>query len=69
MKDFTEAQFRNGRPDIHAKESIKFCLDRIFEDAKHGINNEIVKGLDFEELIGTLLLAETEIKVLNGELS
>lgn len=58
MRDCTEQDLRESRPDVDGLECVRFCLKRLFEDNQHGIEDRVVGGLTFEELIGALLLAE-----------
>lgn len=67
MKDYTKEQLQEGRPDTTAVEGIDFCLERLYEDKKHIVLQEFVKGLCFEELIGALLLAKDRIYELEVE--
>ena len=65
MKDFTEAELTEGRP----KESLETCIDRclfqLFNDKNKVVQDDVVTGLTFEELIGTLLLTKDLIKEVN----
>lgn len=68
MRDCTEQSLREGRPDIDGLECVRFCLRRLFEDERLGIEDKVVDGLAFEELIGALLSAEDGLaleKVVN----
>lgn len=64
MKDFNREKYEEGRPQRRAIATISHCLDRLFEDNTHTYEDQIVDGLNFEELIGALLqgrdLAEKE---------
>lgn len=63
MKGYTEEQLRDGRPTIiDAKEGVKFCLEALFADDEHCIEEGINNRLTFEELIGALLLMEDKIR-------
>lgn len=57
MKDYTREELEEGRPGYSAYQTIGRCLDCLFTDKTHTINDEVVKGLTFEELIGALLQA------------
>lgn len=65
MKDCTQKELESSRPDISAQDALEFCLERLYLDKRHYITQEIVDGLDFEELIGTLLLAR-DVVIKNG---
>lgn len=58
MKDSTENELREERPEISAKEAVKFCLKQLFQDKEHTLEQEVALGLIYEEVIGALLLAE-----------
>lgn len=58
MKDISEDQWRAERPNgINAIDAIEYCLQAIFDDKKKRAKDIVVPGIDFETLIGTLLLA------------
>jgi hypothetical protein len=63
MKDCTKKALSATRPTKTAKETVSFCLSQLFKDKTHMIEDEIVKGLTFEELIGALLLAQDSLKI------
>lgn len=59
MKDVTEEQWRAERPQgVTADEAIEYCLQMLFENQRKKSQDQIVPGLTFETLIGTLLLAQ-----------
>lgn len=60
MIDFTKKQLLESRPAQSVDETIGFCLERLFEDHKHYMTDEICRGLTYEELIGALLQAQDE---------
>jgi hypothetical protein len=64
MKDYTEEQFRSSRPCDDALELVQFCLESLFMDKEHKLQDDITKRLTFEELIGALLKAEDELKLV-----
>ena len=64
MKDYAEATWREGRPDRTAKEAITFCLEQLFKDKQMSAGDTVAGVCTYEELIGTLLLAEDELKSL-----
>lgn len=57
MKDFRKADLEATRPDTSVDETIAYCLRRLYADKQHTVTQEVVHGLTFEELIGTLLQA------------
>ncbi|KKK59178.1 hypothetical protein LCGC14_3037000 [marine sediment metagenome] len=71
MKDFHKTVLEDSRPNKLVEETVSFCLERLYLDKKHRIEDEVVDGLTFEELIGCLLqvrdasegIASTEAKV------
>ena len=65
MKDFTQSELEDGRPIIPVIEGIEFCLNQLYADKTHTITDDIVERFTFEELIGVLLLARDELKILN----
>lgn len=59
MKDIPEEKWRAERPiGISANDAIEYCLTLLFEDKKRKAKDKIVSGIDFETIIGTLLLAQ-----------
>lgn len=58
MKDFTKEELTASHPSKEPKDSIDFCLGRLYEDETKNVCDEIVKDLTFEELIGALLQAK-----------
>ena len=60
MKDILEETLRSSRPKVGGKFAVQHCLHHLYKDNKHCLEEEIVKGLTFEELIGALLLAQDE---------
>jgi len=69
MKNITWKTVTKYRPDIEAIECIDFCLLRLKKDKKHEIGEEVVKDLTYEELLGALLSAKDEIKLLERRLN
>jgi len=62
MKDYTEKELRQGRPNKNPKDTIAFCLKCLFQDKNHKISDTITDRLTYEELIGALLQAEDVIR-------
>lgn len=66
MKDFTKETYMESRPQISTAETLDFCLRQIFADKTKVCSDEVVHGLTYEELIGTLLLARDAVFRLDG---
>ncbi len=64
MKYFSKSELETGRPLISAKTAINFCLNQLYADQTHSINNLVVDGLTYKELIGSLPRARDEIELL-----
>lgn len=62
MKDYPKDWLEDGRPDITPAKAINFCLDRLYEDDEHTLDDTVVEGLIFEEVIGALLLAKDSLE-------
>lgn len=41
---------------------IEYCLDRLADDRKNTMNQDVVRGLTFEDLITTLVSADVSIR-------
>lgn len=61
MKDCTKEELENSRPLISADEAISHCLNCLYRDKRHAIEDYVSPNLTYEELIGALLLARDEI--------
>jgi hypothetical protein len=68
MKDAWKETLESSRPDKDAMECIDFCLQQLYADNEHGIEDSIVFHLTFEELIGALLLAKDELARLTNHI-
>lgn len=55
MKHFSREDLEAIRPEHDPADLIDYCLDRLIEDQKHVLSQDIVKGLTYEDLIETLL--------------
>lgn len=63
MQDFTPIELEASRPKACYIDCLSHCLSRLYADKTHKITDEVVPGLTFEELIGTILLAcDRELK-------
>lgn len=68
MKDYTQAELEESRPQKSAEDCIEHCLGRLYADRTRCLEEEIVHHLTFEEVIGALLRAKDEINTLNEAL-
>ena len=66
MKDYSKANLECDDPPRDTEHCLTFCLDRLYADRIHTLNDDVVKGLSFEELIGALLSAHRDL-TLNTE--
>ena len=57
MKDLNKDTLEMYRPDHSAAHCINHALNALYRDQSKCIEDEVVRGLTFEELIGALLLA------------
>jgi len=57
MKDVTQHDLEAIRHEPKLEHTIAHCLSRLYADTQHTVTQEVVHGLTFEELIGTLLQA------------
>jgi len=55
MKDISQRGLESSRPNVDAEDTLKFCLEQLYADDLHEIEEEVVADLTFEELIGALL--------------
>jgi hypothetical protein len=55
VKDYTKAELEVGRPPESSLRLAEFCLERLYSDHEHSLDDLVVNGLTFEELIGALL--------------
>ena len=68
MKDYTKSELESGRPDEDALDLIDFCLDALYADKIHTIDQDFANNrLTYEELIGTLLKAKDTLIELQKE--
>lgn len=63
MLDVSQEELESGisNTKIDAESSVGFVLKKLYEDKEHGVEDEVVNGLTFEELVGALLLAKEHI--------
>jgi hypothetical protein len=62
MKDFDKEQLEQERPNGRGRNLLTYCLERLYEDETRTVEDMIVKGLNFEELIGAMLVALDELE-------
>lgn len=55
MKHFTREELEKFKPHHDPVDLIDYCLDRLIEDRKHVLSQDVVKGLTFEDLVETLV--------------
>ena len=60
MKDVTKKELELNRPSVDVITCIEHSLKMLYKDKTKSVFDEVVKGLTFEELIGTLLLSRDE---------
>jgi len=68
MKDYNKESLESSRPTLDAETCIRHVLECLYADTTRDTDEEIVKSLTFEELIGTLLEAKDEIHRLEESL-
>ena len=54
-------------PSIDVLDGINYCPNALYSEAVKATNDFAVKGLKFEEIIGTLLFARDEIRSNNDD--
>ena len=65
MKDRSETELTDSRPDMTTVEAIDFCLRSLYQDRKHSIFDQVANNCTYEELIGALLLAQDAVRELH----
>jgi hypothetical protein len=59
MKENDRTRFEACKPDhISLGQALDFCLERLYEDPKHSLSEDIWRDCTYSEIIGTLLLAK-----------
>jgi len=61
MKDYSKENLECDDPPRDTEHCLTFCLDRLYADRIHTLNDDVVKGLSFEELIGALMSAHRDL--------
>jgi hypothetical protein len=61
MKDYSKTALESSRPRTPVIEALPFCLESLYQDRVHAVQDEVVQGCTYEELIGALLLAKDEL--------
>jgi hypothetical protein len=61
MIDSTPTRIESFRPTIGALEAVNHCLQMLYKDDRRALEDLIVPGLTFEELLGTLLLVRDRL--------
>ncbi|MBW8185504.1 hypothetical protein [Shewanella nanhaiensis] len=62
MRDIDKKELESGRSPLEVLEGVDYCLDALFKETEKGIDDFVVKGLKFEELVGILLVVKDELK-------
>ena len=64
MRNVSTERLTATRPNqVDAEEAVSFCIDRLYADNKHDVEDELADKLKYEELISALLLAPDEIRL------
>lgn len=61
MKDESQETIESALPDMYAEDAVDFALKKIYKDDQRCLEDEVVDGLTFEELVGALRLAQEHI--------
>ena len=62
MRSHSQETIESSRPKENVLTTIEHCLRRLYADTKTDLNQLVVQGLTYEELIGALLLARDALK-------
>ena len=65
MKDFNKEIIERATQHICAADLIESCLNKLYKDDKHVLNDAIVDNLQFLHIFDTLLKAKKELKFFN----
>ena len=65
MKYFSREELEKFKPHHDPVDLINYCLDRLIEDRKHVLSQDVVKGLTFEDLLETLVSVRP---IIQGEI-
>ena len=69
MKDRSQREIEASRPTVPVDQAVRHCLAALMRDEKHLMQDEVVDGLVFEELLGALLLCNDIIEKVSDEKS
>jgi hypothetical protein len=61
MKGYTREDFEDHLPHQPALEAVRYCLEQLYADKHKDIHDVCAGHLKYEDLIGTLRLAEKSI--------
>jgi hypothetical protein len=64
MKDTTKQRIEGSRPNVSAEEAINYCLRKFVSDQEHEMEDMVCDELSYEEVIGALLLARDQVKLI-----
>jgi len=67
MKDRSQREIEASRPTVLVDQAVRHCLAALIRDKKHRMQDEIVDGLTFEELLGGLLLCRDILERKSNE--
>lgn len=62
MKNATQEFLESGYPDFDATYLVDRTLKYLFEDKTRLLSDRVVRGVSFEELIGTLRVVQRDLK-------
>ena len=62
MKDRTATEVLGDTPGVDAEDAIKYCLKQMIIDEEHSVDDLICKDLTYEEVLGALVSARSEIQ-------
>lgn len=66
MKDYNRIALESSRPDISPADGVAFALEALYSDREHELDEEFVRNLTFEELIGILLVLRDHLERHTG---
>ena len=67
MKNRSQREIKASRPTVLVDQAVRHCLAALIRDKKHRMQDEIVDGLVFEELLGALLLCRDILERKSNE--
>jgi hypothetical protein len=67
MRDCSQEALEASRPEKSAAESVDFCLQQLYQDRTHTIDQIVAGVMTYEELIGALLLARDDLRAVGAK--